>query len=320
MNGGRGKRSAGYTIVETLIFLAVSSAMFVSAMALIGGRQGKADFNSSVRNFESKLQQLANEVSSGYYPSAAEDVGQIVCQVKDATGGDNYPLGIVNGMQFLTGNPTGIQGTNKDCLFLGRSIVFGSDNAASGYLERYHLLILAGWRLTGGTSGSDVTNYNEAHLAAIFPPNITAGVSYVVDDRSFGNGTEVHCVLYRSGTTNINLDANQPCNTVSAVPTPLVKVDTLSLISTFGSGTLAGGGSQVDIVVSSTSRASLGRSIYDSANEIDNYQSGGIEVNPATGVYVCLQSGGSNQFALIKLGGSSSKFTTSTTIYPGRCE
>ncbi len=68
----RGNRSTGYTIVETMIFLAVSSLMFISAMILINGRQSRAEFIQAVRVFEANLRDVANDVSTGYYANTTQ--------------------------------------------------------------------------------------------------------------------------------------------------------------------------------------------------------------------------------------------------------
>ena len=69
MNRGEARRG-GYTIVETLIFLAVSALLFVSTIILISGRQAKAQFTNSVRDLVSDITDVANDVANGYYQTS----------------------------------------------------------------------------------------------------------------------------------------------------------------------------------------------------------------------------------------------------------
>ncbi len=64
-----GRRSHGYTIIETLIFIAVSGMMFMSAVILVGGRQQEVEFSQGVRDLENKLKDTLNDVSTGYFPA-----------------------------------------------------------------------------------------------------------------------------------------------------------------------------------------------------------------------------------------------------------
>lgn len=96
----KGSMVGGYTIIETLIFLAISSLLFLSAVSTIGGRQASVQFTQATRDAQSKIQELINQVSTGYYPSAG-----YTCTAS------------VAGLSFT--NISSVQGTSKDCVFLG---------------------------------------------------------------------------------------------------------------------------------------------------------------------------------------------------------
>ncbi len=57
----------GYTIVEAMIFLAVSGVLFVSAMAAVSGQQQKTQFYQSIRDLDSNIRDKINEVGSGTF-------------------------------------------------------------------------------------------------------------------------------------------------------------------------------------------------------------------------------------------------------------
>ncbi len=105
---------SGYTIVETMIFLAVSGALFASVMVLIGGQQQKTQFAAAVRDLDNKLQSVMGNVASGYYSNAVNPV----CQLNGSH------TAIVN----LRNDPVGTTepGTHGDCTFIGQALVPGA--------------------------------------------------------------------------------------------------------------------------------------------------------------------------------------------------
>lgn len=105
----RGSLSLGYTLVEVLIFLAVSSALFTSAYVTFGGQQRKTQFATGMRDTELKLQDIINDVSTGYYakPGNAFD-----CKASSAG-------------PVIDNSAAAAQGTNAGCTFIGRAVQFG---------------------------------------------------------------------------------------------------------------------------------------------------------------------------------------------------
>ena len=99
----------GYTIIEVMIFLVVSSALLTSVLGMVSGRQERTRFTQSVEQFEQKLKDILNDVSTGYYPRA-EDF--------KCTGS------IAAGISFPAGSAE--QGANTNCIFLGKALQFGN--------------------------------------------------------------------------------------------------------------------------------------------------------------------------------------------------
>lgn len=131
---------AGYTIVETLIFLAVSAVLFVSASVLITGRQRKTQFATTVRDFSSKLQSVHGNVASGYYNST----GTVKCTV---SGGR---------ISELTSDGATQQGTNSNCVYLGQAIISPQKGTSN-----FRIMSLVGLRTTG-TPAREVGSLAEA--------------------------------------------------------------------------------------------------------------------------------------------------------------
>lgn len=104
------RNSAGYTILEVMIVLAVSGALFVSSAILLSGKQRTAQFGQAMHDIESKLQTIASNASDGYYPNG------FTCTVPEP--------GAVNPNAGGTTDPGGNQG----CMFLGNTAAFGTDS------------------------------------------------------------------------------------------------------------------------------------------------------------------------------------------------
>src|ERR1039458_2004290 len=63
----RSMTGAGFTIVETMIFLAISGLMFVLAINAMSGKQQQTEFQTGVGTLKSELNQQLSNVSDGNY-------------------------------------------------------------------------------------------------------------------------------------------------------------------------------------------------------------------------------------------------------------
>lgn len=99
----------GYTITELMVVLAISATLFVSALAGFSIQNKRTEFVQAVRELEVKIQDIMNDVATGYYPNA----GNIECvrsgspvqpKIREAAGTE--------------------QGTNNQCIFIGRAFDF----------------------------------------------------------------------------------------------------------------------------------------------------------------------------------------------------
>ena len=103
--GGDRKNTGGFTIVETLIVLAVTGLLFVSAVLLINGRQNKTQFQTAINNLVQQVQQVINETQSGYY-----------------AGSNNFSCTSTAGAVNLAPGNT----VNGQCIFVGKVLQFGT--------------------------------------------------------------------------------------------------------------------------------------------------------------------------------------------------
>lgn len=107
--------NGGYTIIETMIYLTVASALMTSAMLVVSGKQERVRYTQSINTFDEKIRDTFNDVSTGYYPSS----NNFRCQSNDGV------------LSFTV--TAREQGTNNGCIFLGKAIEFGPGTAFNVY-------------------------------------------------------------------------------------------------------------------------------------------------------------------------------------------
>lgn len=104
MRGGKNKQPLGYTIIEVMIVLAVSGVIFVIAANFINGKQQRTAFNQGVNETASRIQATINQVADGQYSDIPFN-----CSASST------PLRIT-----AASDSTNSQGTNSDCVFIGK--------------------------------------------------------------------------------------------------------------------------------------------------------------------------------------------------------
>lgn len=133
----RQKHLAGYTIIEVMMFLIVSSGLLVSTTAAVSGRQERIRFSQNTELFEQRIKDLLNDISTGYYPSA-----------------NNIRCTSVGSVLTVT-SAAAEKGTNTGCVFLGKAIQFGPGSQYNAYTmvasKNATSLADAGTRLLGVT-------------------------------------------------------------------------------------------------------------------------------------------------------------------------
>lgn len=133
-----GKLPRGFTIFEVMIVLAISGLLFFLAINTVTGAQSKAEFTQAVRDVETQLTDVANDVSNGYFPS---NNGKC-----DVAGG--FP-------RFVAG--TVQQGANDKCIFIGKAVQFNKNS--------FDIYTLAGNKKN--SSGQDITSLGDPDLKAL---------------------------------------------------------------------------------------------------------------------------------------------------------
>jgi len=143
----RAPKTAGYTVIELMIVLAVTGALLAMVITLISGQQGRTEFTQSINDIQAQINDIINNVSNGYYANN----GNVQCTV---SGGAPYPT-----------KNSGTEGANTGCVFFGRAMQF----SVGGDSSQFNIYDLVGLQYASGTNPPK--NISEAKPLAIAPPN-----------------------------------------------------------------------------------------------------------------------------------------------------
>jgi|SRR5665213_1413860 len=181
-----GIRPLGYTIIEVMIFLAVSGLMFILAATFISGKQGAVEFKQGMSDANTQIRSVVNEVANGEYPSLSASslscyapANSLLPPVIGSIVTGNAAQGANGGQSSGIGNTTG-------CIFLGKVMQFD----VAGNRRNFNVYTIAA-RQTDA-SGLAVTTFNNAQPIA---------VSQLTDPRGLENGLEITKILVCTSTS-----------------------------------------------------------------------------------------------------------------------
>lgn len=117
------------------MFLIVSVAVFGGAVATISRQNSNTAFAQSARDVELKLQDIFNDVETGYYPTGTE----FSCGYN----GDEPDIKEASPRE---------QGSNEDCIFIGRAVQFGRNGAK----DQIAFSTIVGKRLEGDRDATSI--------------------------------------------------------------------------------------------------------------------------------------------------------------------
>jgi len=139
----------GFTLFEAMLTLTITGVMLVSVIVMFGGQQRKGQFRDAVTDIETRLRDVMNDVSTGYYPDR-----DIRC-VLGPGGTPTFPAG------------TAEQGTNLSCIYVGKAVQFQEDKLV--------VYTLVGRRLNA--TGQPVASFQEAQPVVV--PSLTEEYEYL---------------------------------------------------------------------------------------------------------------------------------------------
>ncbi len=294
----RQQRSSGYTIIEVLIFFAVTGVLLVSALAIFRGQQGRTQFTQAVRETDQQLRTIINEVGSGQYTKKEN----FTCVAAGQTAAPTF------------NSSSSEQGTNTGCIFLGKVIQFGPSvpgqcTAPSlSNCTQYNIFTLMGRRQY---NGQDVARLSAAKPRAV--PNLT-------ENFTLPGGLRVTAMKWQlnNGSTYYNSSAFALVYSLAASnPSgdPVSRTTRVDAIPLYG-GVLVG-----------AYPFPLGKTTTDVNNAIEVFHNAGLGGTDAnirsrtTAITICFDQGPGSRKAAIRIGGNGQELSTNTFIdnVPGEC-
>lgn len=270
----RGPR--GFTVVEVLIVLAVTGMLFVSAAVLIAGRRAQTEFNQAIRQIQTQIQQVINEVATGYYPNA-----------------NNFQCSAGAGGPILNPGSGTEQGANSGCIFLGKAIQMGLTGTDP---EEFVVFPIAGLQKTA--AGNEVTSLAEAAPVAIAPNSTESLPDNSITTQLQGGITSVRMTYTQAGVTR-----------------PIGVVAFVNKLASYTGQSIVSGSQQVSVVPvdDGSVDSALQRTALQGATAINTSLASSTQ-NPSGGVQICLMSGGTKQSGLITIGNSARQLSVTLTI------
>jgi len=277
--------SRGFTLIEVLIFLGVSGALFISSIVVISGQQSNTDFRLAITDVNSYLQDISNDVSTGFYSNS----GNITCVAPG-----NFPPAITFGGSVE-------QGTNSHCTFIGRALQFDGF-PPSPPIEQFWVYNVVGRRqFPIGIVPYEVSNFQQAMPTAVAP-------------RSGGGG-----ITSEEAIQKINLNSGIKLITmksvVGALETPASGVIFMSKLASYQADKLKGGTPTIDIIPidSVGSSQEFAEKIY---NLKDNPTA--ANANPSGGLKLCFENSASSKHAFV-IFGANNALAPQTEFVSGGC-
>lgn len=287
----------GFTVIETMIFLAVSGMMFASAILIFRGQQESTQFNQSVRQLDSYLSDVINDTASGVFP----EVNDVECRF------------IAGSLSFVAAVDQE-SGQSNQCIFLGRVIQIGDGSFAQG---------ADGTLLTYTMVGRNDASSEVRSFADAFPHPLEytgGGVDFdTVEVSEVSWGTGITKAFYTDNTGTVQY--------VRGVGVLYSRFGQVSNGSAFLSGTTETSLYAITAGNGQANNRSLSRQNSEAFKQSITIKNAGtpataniyVPVNDpsvASPITLCLEGAGQDKTAAIELGNAQGSVTTRTNFQP----
>lgn len=296
-----GRQPHGFTIIEVMIFLAVSGIILVSALTLLNNKQGKTAFFASMKNIVSQLNTDISYVSNGYYRLP----GGVQCTVSNVDSPSARPS--------ISAGASAV-GTNFGCTYIGMVLQF--DPAITNGQYQFISYPIVGLQYQQGNPSIGVaTSISEAAPVAMYPSTYSTYDGTSTDPLPYGISV---CTSGCAISSNNGITWSDSSFMGGATQT----AGAVGFITTFNSYTNANntnlntGSQHIQLVpipgsTLGSSQSNIATLINNLTNNGTNTQTSngttyyGVE-DPSSGIDICFNSGTSHESAFVTIGGSNS--------------
>lgn len=292
--------TSGFTIIETMIVLAVTGFILLGAIFAVQGKTNETEYIQVINNLQSQLQRTVSNVLNGYSQIFPSNGGlyNFTCNAVPATGTSNGYLSFTSSLSE--------QGANEGCTFLGYALQFTSPNYNVSGENFYNLYTVAGIQYCASnvlTAGSSCLTPNTIPLTlteeaptVLYPSssdrNTQSLSTSLLQQESVQFGVHVVSMYYNND--------NSPAYSIGAFAILLSPDATTQQVNLYA-------------IKHSAFNVNASNTAHLINQSLEN------NPTPVNSVEVCLASGSSNQSGLITIGGSSGQQTTVTLkIYTGK--
>lgn len=297
-----GDKSGGFTVVETLIVLAVTGALFVSAAAFINGRQAKTEFTVAINNLKQQIEEVINQTQSGYFANESAS-GSVICQGNTMLRYPSTPLG----PEIAAAGTPGV--TNGGCIFLGSALRFGRVNP--GDFTVYPVL---GNQHKTNASGPDVTSFDDAVPTIVGTG--TGGALGYGDYSSVPAGGKTYQL--QSGLTYYGAEYDGGPMDINGQSGPGT-IAVIAILSDLGSysftGSALNSGAQQFGLYGFNGAPFSWINATDSPTIVELMNENGIHTPGRKSVALCFSSGTTNQSGLVTIGSASGGLSVTLRIF-----
>ncbi len=294
--------SSGFTIVEIMIFLAVSGLLFTMALLQMQGNQEKTEFSIGLGTITTELQSDISDVATGNYKIPDPSMN---C-TESPSGGRAYLK--------PSGGP-GL-GANPVCIIIGEAITFIPPTSSNNNYQ-YSVLPIIGYNYKYGyeTSATNPDLQVSTNLEQSEP--VTAPWLATFTQLPYGISVASMKYKVRSGTKPFKVLGVLTDYNGYISHTDLLKSNSqyVRLAPIVGSQTTP---------PSVANTVSLVNGLTDSCAKLNYTCQAGLPptdlapIDPSGGVLICLNSGTTNESALINIGGNNSGSLIATTRYSSK--
>lgn len=283
MKGQSSTAQRGFTIIEVMIYLAIAGVMFTLTLFYLGDKQRATQFSQGVREFESTLNDVANDTATGVFPSSND--------IRCVDTGSGIAFQELSAVEKVPGDPVQ-PGENNQCVFVGSVVQLTNDEAGKSAAEYFvHTLVGVNNVATGGSNSFEGTAPK-----ALFQNSVIDGTR----EYSIPWGVEIKKAYIQSADGSTFTDIN----------------GVGYLYSSFGDSLSVG--SQIKTGVASVAlyvrEANSKLSLDDYRNSINYEANPALELLKKAGdrtIHICI-NGVDGRTSMIEIGGQSGSFAART--------